>query len=131
MIGLDTNVLVRYLTQDDPAQAKKATRAIEEGAKKGEEFYISCVVLCELVWVLDGAYGHSRSEIQAALDAILRTEQFRFDKKDELWRALGDYRDGKADFADYLIGRLGVSSGCKKTLTFDKSLKDSPLFRLL
>ena len=131
MTGLDTNVLVRYLTQDDPAQARKAARAIEERAQEGEEFYITGIVLCELVWVLDEAYGYSRGKIQQALEAILRTQQFRFENKDHLWQALGDYRDGKADFADYLIGRVAARSGCKETLTFDQSLKGSPFFRLL
>jgi predicted nucleic-acid-binding protein len=131
MIGLDTNVLVRYLTQDDPAQAQKATQAIEEGVAQGEVFYITSIVLCELVWVLEDAYGYSRSDIQAVLDHILRTAQFRFDNKGQLWHAFNDYQTGRADFSDYLIGRLGTSAGCTETVTFDTSLKNSPHFRLL
>jgi predicted nucleic-acid-binding protein len=65
------------------------------------------------------------------LDLILRTAQFRFDHKDQLWLALHDYRAGAADFSDYLIGRLGTQAGCTETLTFDMSLKTSPHFRLL
>ena len=82
MIGLDTNVLVRYLTQDDPAQARKATQVIEAGVEQGEGFYLTSIVLCELVWVLEDAYGYNRGDIQAVLDRILRTAQFRFDNKE-------------------------------------------------
>jgi predicted nucleic-acid-binding protein len=131
MIGLDTKVLVRYLTQDDPAQAQKATQVIEEGAAQGEVFYITSIVLCELVWVLEDAYGYSRSDIQAVLDHMLRTAQFRFDNKEQLWHAFNDYQTGRADFSDYLIGRLDTYAGCSETVTFDTSLKNSPHFHLL
>jgi predicted nucleic-acid-binding protein len=131
MTGLDTNVLVRYLTQDDPAQALKATQVIEDAAEQGELLYITSIVLCETVWVLDAAYGHSKQEIQAVLERILRTAQFRFDHKDQLWRALQDYREGHADFSDYLIGHLGAHNGCQETVTFDKALRNHASFRLL
>ncbi len=131
MTGLDTNVLVRYLTQDDAAQASRATRAIETGARDGEEFHLTCVVLCELVWVLEDAYRYPRKNVQKALEAILRTEQFRVESKDHVWQALADYRDGKADFSDYLVGRLGAGSGCKETLTFDRALEGNRFFRLI
>lgn len=131
MTGLDTNVLVRYLTQDDPAQAQKATQVIEGAAEQGELLYITSIVLCELVWVLEVAYGHSKQEIQAVLERILRTAQFRFDNKDHLWHALQDYREGRADFSDYLIGRLGLHDGCQATVTFDKALENHAAFRLL
>ncbi|MFQ5742439.1 MAG: PIN domain-containing protein [Acidobacteriota bacterium] len=131
MIGLDTNVLVRYLTQDDPAQSKKATRILETEAAQGNSFFLTSIVMCELVWVLGEAYGYSRSETLTALERILRTAQFEFEDKDQLWQALVDYRGGKADFSDYLIGRLGKQSGCEKTLTFDKDLRNTRLFRVL
>jgi predicted nucleic-acid-binding protein len=131
MRGLDTNVLVRYLTQDDPVQAPKATQVIDEGVEQGDVFYLTSIVLCELVWVLEDAYDYSRQDIQRVLDHILRTAQFHFDQKDQLWLALQDYRAGRADFSDYLIGRLGRQAGCPETLTFDTSLRRSPHFRLL
>jgi predicted nucleic-acid-binding protein len=131
MKGLDTNVVVRYLTQDDPVQAQKATQILEEDADQGEVFYLTFIVLCELVWVLEDAYHYSRHDIETVLDRILRTAQFRFDHKDQLWLALQDYRAGPADFSDYLIGRLGMQAGCTETSTFDTSLNNSPHFRLL
>jgi len=129
MIGLDTNVLVRYLAQDDPRQAGRAAQAIE--SVTGGEILITSVVLCELVWVLEDAYEYERREIASVLDTILRTAQFTFEHKDVLCRALEDYRQGKADFSDYVIGRLGRENGCEHTLTFDRALKGHPLFRVL
>lgn len=131
MTGLDTNVLVRYLTDDDPSQAKKATQVIEGAAEGGDLLYVTSIVLCELVWVLESAYGHSRPEIQAVLERILRTAQFRFDHKELLWQAWQSYCEGRADFSDYLIGYLGTRDGCQDTVTFDRALQNHSAFRLL
>ncbi len=81
MIGLDTNVLVRYLVQDHPTQASKATQIIEKGEEEAS-FYITSVVLCELVWVMESAYGYGQDLVVPALEQILRTGQFRFEDKD-------------------------------------------------
>jgi predicted nucleic-acid-binding protein len=131
MIGLDTNILVRYITQDDPDQSKKAADEIEKGSSAGQLFYIADIVMCELVWVLEAAYGYDRREIVPVLENILRTKQFQFENKDLLWQALADYRNTKGDFADHLIGRAGQKAGCRETITIDTGLKDSPVFRVL
>ena len=131
MIGLDTNILVRYLTQDDPDQSRKAAREIEKGLSAGHMFFIADIVMCELVWVLETAYGYDRREIAPVLDNILRTKQFRFEDKDLLYQSLADYRNIKGDFADHHIGRTGHKAGCRETLTFDAGLKNNPLFRVL
>jgi predicted nucleic-acid-binding protein len=131
VIGLDTNVLVRYLTQDDPAQSLKAVQAIESAVGQHETLFITAVVVCELVWVLEGAYGYSRTDIADALEKILRTGQFVFDDKEALWQAFEDYQRGKGDLSDHLVGRIGHKAGCAHTLTFDKGLKNNRLFRLL
>lgn len=131
MIGLDTNILVKYLTQDDPGQSKKANTEIEKGLSAGHMFYIADIVICELVWVLETAYGCDRREIVPVLENILRTKQFRFEDKDLLWQSLADYRNKKGDFADHLIGRAGHKAGCSETLTFDAGLRDNPVFRVL
>ena len=131
MIGLDTNILVRYLTQDDPGQSRKANAEIEKGLSAGHKFFIADIVLCELVWVLETAYGYERREIVPALENILRTKQFQFENKDLLWISLADYRNKKGDFADHLIGHAGLRAGCRETLTFDSGLKNNPLFRVL
>jgi predicted nucleic-acid-binding protein len=129
--GLDTNVLVRYLVRDDPEQTARATELIEEGADRGERFFVASVVLCELVWVLDRAYGYERAEIAISIEGVLQTRSFFFADKDILWQSLADYRKGKGGFADYLIGRLGERAGCERTLSFDRALRENPRFEVL
>jgi len=131
MIGLDTNILVRYLTQDDPNQSRKATNEIAKGLSAGDMFFIADIVMCELVWVLETAYGYARQEIVQVLERILRTKQFQFENKDLLWQSLADYRNKKGNFEDHLIGRAGHKAGCRETLTFDAGLKNNPIFRVL
>lgn len=131
MIGLDTNVLVRYLTQDDPRQARRATAVIENGVRRGERFFLGTVVLCELVWVLRGAYDFNKETIVSVLDRILATEQFDIGEKDLVRVAAEEYRSGQGDFADYLIGQANREAGCEFTATFDGRLKESDPFRVL
>ena len=131
MTGLDTNVLLRYLTQDDPAQAKTASAIIDDAAAKGETLLIHPIVLCELVWVLESAYDYGRLDVASTLDRILRTAQFEVADKETVWSAWADYRSGKADFADYLIGRANGQLGATHTVTFDRELKGHRQFRVL
>ena len=131
MIGLDTNVLVRYLTHDDPAQYAKAATMIDAATDRGEQLVVNTAVLCELVWVLGTAYSYSREEIARALEQIFATAQFEIERLDEARRALGDFRSTKADFSDALIGRINRSLGAEHTVTFDRDLKAVETFRLL
>jgi len=131
MIGLDTNILVRYLVQDDPAQARHATKVIMGTAAKGERLFLSAIVLCELVWVLESAYDCPREDVEETLEKILLTGQFEIEDRDVAWLALADYRAGRGDFADAMIGRRNLASGCESTLTFDRSLRALDAFRVL
>ena len=131
MIGLDTNVLVRNLTQDDPAQSRRANATVAAAVEKGERCRLDSVVLCELVWVLRGAYGYGKDTVVETLERILATAQFEIGDKDHVRRALDDHRTGPADFADYLIGQRCREMGCRKTATFDQRLKNSGLFEVL
>jgi predicted nucleic-acid-binding protein len=131
LTGLDTNVLVRYLTQDHPRQSRRANAVVAEAVSGGERLFVSTVALCELVWVLRGAYAFDRRTIAMALERILATAQLEIDQKDVVREGLEDYRSGGGDFADYVIGRRGREAGCEKTATFDRRLKASSLFRLL
>jgi predicted nucleic-acid-binding protein len=128
MIGLDTNVLVRYLVADDAAQYRTAARLIESGALEG--FFISDIVICELVWVLRDAYEASRQDIVGVLSEIFETPTFSFSDRDRLYRSLAKYVSQRGDFADYLIGLHATDAGCDTTLTFDKALKTDVDFRL-
>ena len=131
MIGLDTNVLVRYLTQDDPGQARRASALVEETVRAGERCYIDSVVLCELVWVLRGAYSFDKSTVVETLERILATAQFEIADGDVARRALADYRSDKGDYADYVIGRANQGGGCEVTATFDRQLRGHEAFRVL
>jgi predicted nucleic-acid-binding protein len=131
MMGLDTNVLVRYLVQDDEAQCKIVNRELERAVLDGERFVISPIVLCELVWVLETAYSCSKNEVIDILEKVLRTAQFEILEKDAVWGAWDDYRDAKGDFSDYYVGRRHCQAGVDVTLTFDKALKKSAQFRVL
>jgi len=131
MVGLDTNVLVRYITQDDPRQAKMAERAIEKAVGGGAKVLVQPIVLCELVWVLESAYRYGKSEIIAVIEQVMRTVQFEIVEKDVIWKALEDYSGGAVDFSDYLIGRANERAGAQTTLTFDRSLKGCHRFTLL
>lgn len=131
MISLDTSVLVRYLVQDDPKQAAAANRLIQDAVGKGEKLFLSSIVVCECVWVLRGAAGVAKGDVVRALDGIAATAQFELESRDQVLAAIDDFRDGRGDFADYLLGRQGESAGCRKTATFDKRLKTSPLFSVL
>jgi predicted nucleic-acid-binding protein len=131
MTGLDTNVLVRYLTEDDPVQSRRAADLIATVTARGGRCYISAIVLCEMAWVLRGAYDVSKADLLTTLDRILATTQFVVGDKDVVRRGLEAYRSGKADFADYVIGALHASEGCSKTVTFDRRLKGTAGFQIL
>jgi len=125
--GIDTNVVLRYLLRNEPAQAARAARELE----RDERFLISSVVLCELVWVLEAGYGFTRSEIGVTLEKILATAQFEIEGKDLARAALDDFRGSTADFSDCLVGRRNRAAGAAETVTFDKSLRGLEGFRLL
>jgi len=118
MIGLDTNVLVRYIMQDDPVQSPKATRIVES-LDAVDSGYVTLVSIVELVWVLSASYELTRSQVSQALDAIVRTKQFKIENAEQVIRALRVFKEGKSDFADCLIERSANSAGCEKTITFD------------
>ena len=120
MIGLDTNVLVRFLVQDDPAQSRRAAQLIARECTKESPGFINRIVLCELVWVLESAYGYSKETIAGVLEKVLRTSQFQVEDLPVAWTAFRLYQKGKADFADCLLGAVNRQYGCDRTVTFDQ-----------
>jgi predicted nucleic-acid-binding protein len=131
MKGVDTNVLVRYLTQDDASQGKRATAVFERALAAGERIHVDTVVLCELVWVLRTAYGHERATVAATVDKLLDAAQLSIDDRDRVREAARRYTHGPGDFADYVLGLRNRSAGCDTTLTFDRAHRQSDLFSLL
>ena len=119
MIGLDTNVLVRYVAQDDPKQSPKASRLIESLTADAPG-YVGIVSVIELVWVLTGCYSLTRDEIGEVLETLLRTKEIVVAQADIVWKALRLFKDGKADFADCMIEESASEAGCSYTATFDR-----------
>lgn len=118
MIGLDTNVLVRYVTQDDPAQSAKACELIESLTTTSPGF-VSLVSVVELVWVLQSCYSSTKSEVVIVLETLLRTRELTLEHAELIWKALRKFTSAKADFADCLIERSAHAAGCDYTATFD------------
>ncbi len=131
MIGLDTNVLIRYIVQDDPDQSRKASQFIENNCSHKVPGFINSIVLCEIVWVLKRAYGYNKNLIIVVLKQILITAELEVENSDCALLALRDYEHGKADFADYYIAEINREKGCEYTVTFDQKTSDCPRFSLL
>jgi predicted nucleic-acid-binding protein len=119
MTGLDTNVLVRYVVQDDPAQSAAATRLIENFTAADAGF-VSMIVVVETVWVLQSSYKADRPEIARVLETLLRSRELVVEHAELVWQALRIFTQSGADFADCLIQRCGHAAGCDQTVTFDQ-----------
>ena len=130
MIGLDTNVLVRYIAQDDVKQSPMATACIESYSESNRGF-ISLVSLVELVWVMQRCYAASKDETVALLDKLLRVRTLSVENADLVVKALNCYTRSNADFADCLIERAGHDAGCKETVTFDSRAAQTANMQLL
>jgi predicted nucleic-acid-binding protein len=130
MIGLDTNILVRYLAQDDPIQSPLATDIIESRLSQGNPGFISIVAMVETVWVLNRAYGLANDEIAAALERMLQADTLVVENEQEVFTATIALKEGSGSFADALIGALGARAGCSSTLTFDRTPLRLPGFEL-
>jgi len=121
--GLDSNMLVRYVTQDDPVQSREAKQVIEDALGAGQSLYLNHAVMCELCGVLARTYGYDRLELAEVVEKVLTAAQFEFEDKNSLWQALAGFRQSGADFADCLIGAKNSAAGCTSTFTFDKRTK--------
>jgi predicted nucleic-acid-binding protein len=128
MIGLDTNVLVRFLVGDDARQSARAASLFARAAGRGERLFVPQIVVCELVWVLGFAYEKSRAEIAAGLDTLLRARQLAFEEVGEIRSALERYAAGDGDLADWLILERARASGADEVATFDRRLLRAPQF---
>lgn len=132
MRGLDSNILIRYLTADDDRQTAAARALLEEGEEQGQRFHINTTVLCEVVWTLRSRpYSLGRPDIASAIEHLAATPLFVLQSRELVLKALQGYRQGRADFSDYLIGWLDRQAGCKDTVTFDRKLAREKGFTLL
>jgi predicted nucleic-acid-binding protein len=119
MIGLDTNVLVRYIMQDDARQSALATRLVESLSVELPGF-VPLVSVVELAWVLSSAYALDRGQVVQAVESLLRTKEIVVERAEIVWKALRVFQRANADFADCLIERSAAVAGCDRTMTFDR-----------
>ena len=129
VIGIDTNILIRWITLDDPIQCRKVAEVFQRHHLT-EEIFVADTVLIELEWVLSSIYNFQREQISDALRMIIRTRQFLFRNKETIIRAIDQYNNGERDFSDCMIGELGHEFNVK-TYTFDKGLKNNSNFIIL
>lgn len=129
MIGLDTNVLLRAVTQDDPAQSPVATRLLSR-LTEASPGYVNTVVLVELVWSLERGYKYGSAEISGAIEALLASTAYMIEQRDAVGRALTRAEEHGIGIADALICELNQASGCTSTLTFDARAARVPGFTL-
>jgi predicted nucleic-acid-binding protein len=130
VIGLDTNLLVRFLTQDDPAQAAIARQIFEHRLTTRNPGYVSLVVIVETARVLTGPYRLTGAQLADAIERLLQIATVRVQEEQAVFTALSLARDGRADFADALIASLAVRAGCRHVLTFDRKAARLPGFEL-
>ncbi len=120
MIGLDTNILLRYLVQDDPGQSARAGQIIERRLTEQDPGFVSLITVVEVVWVLKSLYQRSRQEIANDIEMILAADTLEVQNEQEVYEAVVALRNGTGTFEDALIGSLGIWRGCSATLTFDE-----------
>jgi predicted nucleic-acid-binding protein len=130
MIGLDTNILVRYLTQDDLVQSPQARQIMEQQLTEENPGFLSIVATVELVWVLENAYKFSGREIAAAVERVLQTDVIVVQNEQEVFTAVATLKEGRGSFADALIAALGSWANCSHTLTFDRKALRIPGFAM-
>ena len=122
MIAVDTNVLVRFVVRDDARQAARARRLFERLQSEGTQAYVTDIVLCELVWVLERSYRIERAEIAEVLARLIRARALTFDSTERIAGAIQSYMVGKGDFSDYLIREHATARDCENVVTFDRQL---------
>ena len=120
MIGLDTNIIVRYITGDDPRQSAIASEIFERRLSAAEPGFISTVAIAEVAWVLDRSYGFASEEIAAAIERLLQIDEIFIENEHQVYKALSALRARVGEFADALIGALNLQAGCSRTWTFDR-----------
>ena len=131
MKALDTNVLIRFLVNDDPRQAKAVYRIFKQSESDAEVFFVSALVLLETVWVLESVYDSTRQEIIETIDELLLMPILKFEAQSAVRKFINSARENKTDLSDLLIAHHAKYSGCASVMTFDKRATKFELFELL
>ncbi len=120
MIGLDTNILMRYLAQDDPVQSQRATEIITQQLSEEEPGFVSLVTILEVFWVLKSVFKRSRQDLASDIERLLSADTLEVQNEQEVYNAVIALRSGTGSFEDALVGALGIWRGCSATFTFDR-----------
>jgi predicted nucleic-acid-binding protein len=120
MIGLDTNVLVRILAADDPVQTPQATRFLQDRCSPDDPGFVNRVVMIELLWVLQNAYGYGRADIASALERLLANTSLAIESREQVEGAVRTYKTSNCDLVDALVGEINLANECTETVTFDR-----------
>lgn len=120
MIGLDTNILLRYIVKDDVEQWEKATRFIETRCTGDNPGFVDRIALCEMAWVLSRGYRYGRSDIARVIAHLLASEEVILEDEELVNSALASYQRSNIEFSDALMGRVNLARGCEGTATFDR-----------
>ena len=131
MIGIDTNILVRFVTKDDDKQTKLAEHLLRTVCTRDNPGYINSAVLVEVIWVLKRFYGATKEKLIPLVEQLLIINQLELANRDAVEQALQLYKDSKAEFADCLILSLNLKAGCEVSYTFDKAASKLPTFNRL
>jgi predicted nucleic-acid-binding protein len=131
MIAVDTNILVRYITNDDKEQSILAAQLLDSHAGQERSIFINNIVLCELIWVLAKGYKYKKEQIIKTIKLLLSSIEFEFENHELAFLAVIEYETAEADFSDILIGLINQSIGCKATYSFDKNALKSKYFQNL
>jgi predicted nucleic-acid-binding protein len=131
MVGLDTNVILRYLLQDDPKQATLANRVVDQVLSDRNPGFISLVTVLEIVWVLRSLLKQTPAEIAIHLEQLLAADSLEVQNEQQVFEASFALKRGTGEFEDALIGALNAWAGCTHTLTFDKRALRLPYFQLI
>lgn len=126
MIGVDTNVWIRFLVEDDPEQCRRATELIEGALARGEDLFLSHLALAEIVWVLTSRYRFARNEVVAALDSLFHAGGIMIENRPAAHNALDAFKSSGGDLADYLMLEVARAEGCRSFATFDQALLREP-----
>ena len=128
MIGLDTNVLIRHLVEDDALQAQQVAKLLADRCSEAEPGFVNRIVLCEAVCTLDRTYGYARADIARVLEALIFTREILIEDREHVAAALKTYQTHKIDFSDALIAEINRARGCEATATFDRRASRVPGF---
>lgn len=131
MIGLDTNVIIRYVVQDEPRQSAAATRLMEKTLSADNPGFVALVTLCEIAWVLAECYEADRVRIRAVIEGLLGTKQIVVEEPELAWKALRAWQGSAADLNDALVGEISLAHGAEQVVTFDKAAARLRAFELL